>query len=142
MSPAADSTGSVWTVFRNRNLRLLELAWAGSVIGHYGYQVALGVYAYEAGGAAAVGGMFVLRTLGALATPPAAALGDRYPRVRVMFASDLVRAVLVLLTLLSWRRMHRSRSCTCSPGSWRWSAQPSARHRWLCCLSSPGLPKS
>jgi predicted MFS family arabinose efflux permease len=94
------STAAVRAVFANRNLRLLELAWAGSVIGHYGFQITLGVYAYETGGAAAVGAMFVLRTLGALATPPASSLGDRYPRIRVMFASDLIRAVLVLLTLV------------------------------------------
>ena len=87
-------------MFANRNLRLLEIAWAGSVVGHYGFQIALGVYAYEAGGATAVGAMFVLRTLGALATPPAASLGDRYRRVWVMFGSDFLRAALALLTLL------------------------------------------
>ncbi len=86
-------------VFRNRELRLLQLAWAGSVIGHYGFQIALGVYAYQAGGPAAVGVMFVLRTLGALATPPAAALGDRYRRIWVMAGSDLLRALIVLATL-------------------------------------------
>jgi predicted MFS family arabinose efflux permease len=91
--------GQLALVFRNRELRLLELAWAGSVIGHYGFQIALGVYAYQAGGAAAVGVMFVLRTLGALATPPAAALGDRYRRIWVMAGSDLLRALLVLATL-------------------------------------------
>jgi MFS family permease len=84
----------------NRDLRLLEIAWAGSVIAHYGFQIALGVYAYEIGGPVAVGAIFVLRTLGAFATPPAAAIGDRYPRVRVMVGSDLVRAILVVLTLL------------------------------------------
>lgn len=99
MSTDGERHGTVGTVFRNRDLRLLEIAWAGSVIGHYGYQIALGVYAYQEGGAAAVGAMFVLRTLGALATPPAAALGDRYRRVWVMFASDFVRALLVLGTL-------------------------------------------
>ena len=99
MSTDGERHGTVGTVFRNRELRLLEIAWAGSVIGHYGYQIALGVYAYQEGGAAAVGAMFVLRTLGALATPFAAALGDRYRRVWVMFASDLVRALLVLGTL-------------------------------------------
>ncbi len=91
--------GSIVTVFRNRQLRLLEIAWAGSVIGHYGFQIALGVWAYQTGGAKAVGGIFLLRTLGALATPPAAALGDRYRRVLVMFGSDFVRALLVLGTL-------------------------------------------
>lgn len=91
--------GQLAMVFRNRELRLLELAWAGSVIGHYGFQIALGVYAYQAGGPAAVGVMFLLRTLGALATPPAAALGDRYRRIWVMAGSDLLRALLVLATL-------------------------------------------
>jgi MFS family permease len=100
VSAADEHHGTVGTVFRNRELRLLEIAWAGSVIGHYGFQIALGVYAYQEGGAAAVGAMFVLRTLGALATPPAAALGDRYRRVLVMFASDFVRALLVLGTLV------------------------------------------
>ena len=69
MSTADEHHGTVGTVFRNRELRLLEIAWAGSVIGHYGFQIALGVWAYQEGGAAAVGAMFVLRTLGALATP-------------------------------------------------------------------------
>lgn len=99
MSDRGGGFSSVAMVFRNRDLRLLEIAWAGSVIGHYGFQIALGVYAYQEGGAAAVGAMFVLRTLGALATPPAAALGDRYRRVWVMFGSDFVRALLVLGTL-------------------------------------------
>jgi MFS family permease len=94
-----ERAGGFRAVYRNRDLRLLELAWIGSVVGHYGYQVGLGVYAYETGGAAAVGAVFLLRILGALATPPAAALGDRYPRARVMAASDLVRALLVLGTL-------------------------------------------
>ena len=100
MSETEGGLATIVTVFRNRELRLLEIAWAGSVIGHYGFQIALGVWAYEEGGAAAVGAIFVLRTLGALATPPAAALGDRYRRVWVMFGSDFVRAVLVLGTLV------------------------------------------
>ena len=99
MTESHSRYGQLALVFRNRELRLLELAWAGSVIGHYGFQIALGVYAYQAGGAAAVGVMFVLRTLGALATPPAAALGDRYRRIWVMAGSDLLRALLVLATL-------------------------------------------
>lgn len=101
MSRLSNSLGGVRAVARNRELRLLEIAWAGSVVAHYGFQITLGVYAYEIGGPAAVGAMFLLRTLGALATPPAAALGDRYPRVRVMVGSDLVRALLVVLTLIS-----------------------------------------
>jgi MFS family permease len=98
LSTLGESASGFRAVWANRDLRRLEIAWAGSVIAHYGFQIALGVYAYEIGGALAVGAMFVLRTLGALATPPAAALGDRYPRIRVMVGSDLVRALLVVLT--------------------------------------------
>ena len=43
MSTGDERHGTVGTVFRNRDLRLLEIAWAGSVIGHYGFQIALGV---------------------------------------------------------------------------------------------------
>ena len=100
MSSGPGRYGQVAVVFRNRELRLLQLAWAGSVIGHYGFQIALGVYAYQEGGPAAVGVMFVLRTLGALATPPAAALGDRHRRIWVMAGSDLLRALIVLVTLV------------------------------------------
>ena len=41
-------------VFRNRALRQLQLAWAGSIIGSWAYTVALVVYAYDQGGASAV----------------------------------------------------------------------------------------
>lgn len=81
--------------FRNRNLRLLELAWSGSVVVHYGYAVGLAVFAYQAGGSAAVGLVYLLRMLlAAIASPFASVLGDRYPRIRVMLASDLVRTGL------------------------------------------------
>jgi MFS family permease len=80
-------------VFHNRSLRHLQLAWAGSIIGSWAYTVALVVYAYDHGGATAVGLVGVIRWLpAAVASPFAAILGDRYPRVRVMLAADLVRA--------------------------------------------------
>ena len=80
-------------VFRNRGLRRLQLAWAGSIIGSWAYSVALVVYAYDVGGAGAVGLMGLVRWLpAAAASPLAATLGDRYPRVRVMLGADLLRA--------------------------------------------------
>jgi MFS family permease len=79
--------------FHNRSLRYLELAWAGSIIGSWAYAVALAVYAYRHGGASAVGLVALLRWLpAAAASPLAAVLGDRYPRVRVMLVTDVVRA--------------------------------------------------
>jgi MFS family permease len=81
-------------VFHNRSLRHLQLAWAGSIIGSWAYTVALVVFAYGHGGATAVGLVGVIRWLpAAVASPFAAILGDRYSRVRVMLAADLVRAV-------------------------------------------------
>jgi MFS family permease len=80
-------------VFRNRALRRLELAWAGSIIGSWAYAVALVVYAYHHGGASAVGLVALIRWLpAAAASPLSAVLGDRYPRVRVMLGADLIRA--------------------------------------------------
>jgi predicted MFS family arabinose efflux permease len=83
-------------VFANPNLRRLELAWAGSVTGEWASTVALSVFAYEAGGTAAVGLVVVIRMLpAAIAAPFAAVASDRFPRERVMVAADLVRAFSV-----------------------------------------------
>jgi MFS family permease len=80
-------------VFANQDLRRLELAWSGSIIGQWGYEVALAVFAYRAGGATAVGLVTLARLLpAALVAPFAALLGDRFPRRRVMVAADLARA--------------------------------------------------
>ena len=88
-----ESFGALAEVFRNRQLRRLELAWAGSIIGSWAYSVALVVYAYKHGGASAVGLVGLIRWLpAAFASPLAAVLGDRYRRVRVMLVTDLLRA--------------------------------------------------
>jgi predicted MFS family arabinose efflux permease len=83
-------------VFRNPNLRRLELAWVGSATGEWAAIVALSVFAFESGGAAAVGLIVLIRMLpAALAAPFSALLADRFPRVRVMVAADLMRAFAV-----------------------------------------------
>jgi hypothetical protein len=48
-------------VFANPDLRRVELAWSGSVVGQWGYEVALAVFAYRAGGATAVGLVALVR---------------------------------------------------------------------------------
>jgi MFS family permease len=89
-----ESLRAMREVMQNRALRRLQLAWAGSIIGSWAYTIALVVYAYDHGGASAVGLIGLIRWLpAAVASPLAAVLGDRYPRVRVMLASDLLRAV-------------------------------------------------
>jgi MFS family permease len=88
-----DSFRALREVFRNRALRQLQLAWAGSIIGSWAYAVALVVYAYHQGGASAVALVAVIRWVpAAVASPFASILGDRYPRVRVMLSADLLRA--------------------------------------------------
>jgi len=88
-----ESLRAVREVMQNRALRRLQLAWAGSIIGSWAYSIALVVYAYDHGGASAVGLIGLIRWIpAAVASPLAAVLGDRYPRVRVMLASDLLRA--------------------------------------------------
>ena len=83
-------------VARNPNLRWLELAWTGSIIGHYAYLVAVSVYAYGVGGEGAVGLIFLARLIpAALAAPFAGLLGDRYRRERVLLLTNLSRIVLV-----------------------------------------------
>jgi MFS family permease len=90
------SAAAFSSVFRNRDLRRLELAWAGSIVGHWAFSVAVAVYAYGVGGASAVGLVFLLRMVpSAVLSPFAAVLGDRYRRAAVMFGSDLARAILV-----------------------------------------------
>lgn len=79
-------------VFANEELRRLELAWSASVLGQWGYEVALAVFAYRAGGTAAVGVVALIRLLpAAIVAPFAALLGDRFRRRRIMVAADLVR---------------------------------------------------
>lgn len=92
----AESASALKAVFANPNLRRLQLAWAGSNLGTWAYGIALAVYAYDKGGAVAVGFVGLIRWIpAAVAAPFMGLLGDRYPRRRVMIASDLGRVVVV-----------------------------------------------
>ena len=83
-------------VLRNPGLRRLQLAWAGSNLGTWGYGVALSVFAYQHGGATAVGIVGLVRLIpAAIASPFLGVLGDRHSRRLVMAASDLSRVVVV-----------------------------------------------
>lgn len=92
----AESGRAFREVFANPGLRRIQLAWAGSLLGTWAYAIAIVVYAYEQGGATAVGIVGMSRWLAAaVASPFAALLGDRYDRRVVMVASDLARALLI-----------------------------------------------
>ncbi len=91
-----ESARAFAAVFRNANLRRLESAWAASAISHWGFLVAVSVYAYGQGGQSAVGLIFLLRLVpAAIVAPFAGVLADRYRRERVLFASAVVRCGLV-----------------------------------------------
>jgi MFS family permease len=92
----ADSAAAFGAVFRNPNLRRLELAWTASILGQWAYLVAVSVYAYRAGGEAAVGLVLLLRLVPAgLIAPFAGLLADRYPRERVLLGCNVARGVLI-----------------------------------------------
>ena len=93
-----ETGGSLKSVFVNRNLRRMQLAFAGSLIGNWAFTTAVSVWAYGEGGAKAVGIYYSIRlAVMALATPFVSTLADKYPRKRVMIYSDLYSAVLVVL---------------------------------------------
>lgn len=101
-SRVRESLRTLVDVFRNRDLRRLELATAGSILGTWGYLVALYVYAYDQGGAGAVGLVTVIRMIpAALTAPLTATLADRFDRRLVMVSADIVRAALMGLAALT-----------------------------------------
>jgi MFS family permease len=90
-----ESLRAFGAVFRNKRLRRLQLAGAGSTLGGWAYGVALAVYAYHAGGARAVGLVYFARFAAAAAFAPwLAVLVDRFPRRRVMVIADIARCGL------------------------------------------------
>jgi MFS family permease len=101
----SESGAAFKAVFGNPNLRRLQLAAAGSVVGYWAYAVGVSVYAFDQGGAKAVGLIWIIRTVpAALLSPPSGVVADRFRRELVMITSDLSRAVLVALgAILIWR---------------------------------------
>ena len=93
----AESGRAFAAVFRNPGLRRLNLALAGSVIGDWAYAIAVSVWAFQDGGAAALGLFGVARYVTmALLGPVLATLADRYPKKQVMIGADLARIVVVV----------------------------------------------
>jgi len=76
---------------RNPDIRRVELAWGAAITAEWAHFVALGVFAYEQGGASAVGIAGLVRLLpAAVVAPFAASLGDRFRRERFLLALTLV----------------------------------------------------
>jgi MFS family permease len=82
--------------FANPQLRRLQLAGMGSVMGLWAYSVALAVYAYDVGGAKAVGLVMIVRAIpAAISAPFTSTMADRLPRVPFMVVTNLGRAAAI-----------------------------------------------
>ena len=96
MSRRPESLAPFARILRTADLRRLQLALLGSYFGHWGYSVALLVYAYQAGGATLVAVAGVLRVApSAIAGPYIGVLIDRLPRQRVLVACESARVVAI-----------------------------------------------
>jgi MFS family permease len=87
-----ESLRAVQSVFRNPNLRRIELAFAAAIIGRYAVFLAVTLYTYHVGGVTAVAIVTAVRqALAATTAPFAGGLADRFRREHVMLASDIAR---------------------------------------------------
>jgi len=94
VSPLRSRLAAAALASTNGNVRRVELAWGAAISAEWAYFVALGVFAYHAGGASAVGLAGLIRLLPAgLVAPSAASLGDRIPRERLLVGAALLGSV-------------------------------------------------
>lgn len=86
----------IMRVLRNSRIRRLQLAFLGSTLGDWAYATAMVVWAYQEGGAAAVGAYQAVRFITmAVVAPIGGVVADRMSRRTFMVVSDLLRAALV-----------------------------------------------
>jgi MFS family permease len=94
-----ESLDAFKAVVTNPALRRIELSWAASITAYWAFIIALAVYAYDEGGAAAVGLVGVIRVLPAfIAAPFAGLLGDRYRRDVLLVVLSFIRAGFMAAT--------------------------------------------
>src|SRR5918994_1250365 len=80
--------------WRNRNLRRAQLSFLGAWTAEWAFTVALGVVAYEAGGALALGLVGLLRMVpSAILAPLLSPFADRGRRERVLVVVSTVRGL-------------------------------------------------
>ncbi len=83
-------------MFGNPDVRKLQLAWGATSFAIWSFAIALGVYAFNAGGATAVGIAAMVRLLpAAFVSPVAGLLGDRHSRRLVLVGSATLTAIAI-----------------------------------------------
>ena len=88
-----DPLEALRAAFGTGDLRRLQFGWAASSVGSWAFMVVLAVYAYDVGGASAVGLAALVRMLpAAFAAPVTSLLADHSSRRDVMVSATLVRA--------------------------------------------------
>src|ERR671913_1873757 len=91
----AEAAGAFSSNWRNPNLRRAQLSFLGAWTAEWAFTVALGVVAYEAGGAAAVGLVGLLRMVpSAILAPLLSPIADRGRRERVLIIVSIVRGAV------------------------------------------------
>lgn len=93
------ATAVLARIVRNRSLRRVLFAFVAFNIAEFATWVAILLYAYERTGPASVGLVALVQLVpAALFAAPAASLGDRFPRTRVLNIGYLGQAIAMLLT--------------------------------------------
>src|SRR5688572_19954564 len=99
MEEIAGPTAVLRRVLANRDLRRVLPAFLVFSAAEYATWIAILLYAYEQTGPASVGLVALIQLVPAgLVAPPAAALGDRFPRHRVLTFGYLGQAIAMLAT--------------------------------------------
>ncbi len=96
------SLGVIQSVMASRDLRRVELAFAGFNISEFGVWVAILVYAYNRGGTTEAGIVALIQLVpAAIVAPFAAVPGDRYRRELVLTVGYLAQGTAMLVTGLA-----------------------------------------
>lgn len=91
-SKLEQAAGAFWSNWRNPNLRRAQLSFLGAWTAEWAFTVALGIVAYNDGGALALGLVGLLRMLpSALLAPILSPFADRGRRERVLVTVSLLR---------------------------------------------------
>ena len=95
-SDSASFRSSLIDALATRELQRLQLAWTAAAVGGWIFFIVLAVYAYDVGGASAVGAAALARMLPAgLAAPLGGVLVDRRSRRDVLLAITAGRAIVL-----------------------------------------------